>query len=257
MKNLKSILTASALATATMLSSCGGSTSTQKVKLDTQADSVSYAMGILMGSNLQRQFDSEFSSLLSDGVNKDNFLATLQMVLKNDTTSLKMTAREAQDYFMSTMQALEAKQQAIEQAKRDSIAAVNLEEGKKFLEENAKKDGVVTLPNGIQYIVLEEGKGKKPTIDDQVECDYEGTLIDGTKFDSSIDRGQPATFPLKNVIKGWQEAIPLMSVGSKWKIFIPSELGYGPQGNRNIPGNSVLIFEVKLHQIIKQDKKKK
>jgi FKBP-type peptidyl-prolyl cis-trans isomerase len=172
--------------------------------------------------------------------------------LINDSASIKMSPEDAQQYLQTTMQRLQAAKAAIEQAKRDSIAAINLEEGKKFLEENAKKDGVKTLDNGIQYIVLEEGKGKKPTIDDVVECDYEGTLIDGTKFDSSIDRGQPAQFPLKGVIKGWQEAIPLMPVGSKWKIFIPAELGYGPQGNRNIPGNSVLIFEVKLHQIIKK-----
>ncbi len=249
MKNLKSILTASALATATMLSSCGGG-NTASVKLDNQVDSVSYAMGILMGNNLQRQFDNDFVPLLN-GINKDNFIATLQMVPKNDTTSLKMTTKEAQDYFMTVMQGLEAARAAKEQARLDSIAAVNLEEGKKFLEENAKKDGVVTLPNGIQYIVLKEGKGKKPTIDDQVECHYEGTLIDGTKFDSSVDRGQPATFPLKNVIKGWQETIPLMPVGSKWKIFIPGELGYGQYGNGRIPGNSVLIFDVELLQIIK------
>ena len=153
------------------------------------------------------------------------------------------------------MQAAQQKQEAILQAKRDSIAAVTLEQGKKFLEENAKKDGVVTLPSGIQYIVLEDSKGKKPTIDDQVECDYVGTLIDGTEFDSSIKRGQPATFPLANVIKGWQEVIPMMSVGSKWKIFIPAELAYGTQDRPGIPGNSVLIFEVKLHQIIKNKKK--
>jgi FKBP-type peptidyl-prolyl cis-trans isomerase len=141
----------------------------------------------------------------------------------------------------------------------DAQAAENLDKGNKFLDENAKKEGVVSLPNGIQYIVLEEGKGQKPTIDDQVECDYVGTLIDGTKFDSSIDRGQPAKFPLKGVIKGWQEAIPLMSVGSKWKIFIPAELGYGAQERPGIPANSVLIFEVTLHQIIKaeEDNKKK
>jgi FKBP-type peptidyl-prolyl cis-trans isomerase len=171
--------------------------------------------------------------------------------LINDSASIKMSPEDAQQYLQTTMQRLQAARAAKEQARLDSIAAVNLEEGKKFLEENAKKDGVVTLPNGIQYIVLKEGKGKKPTIDDQVECHYEGTLIDGTKFDSSVDHGQPATVSLKNVIKGWQETIPLMPVGSKWKIFIPGELGYGQYGNGRIPGNSVLIFDVELLQIIK------
>jgi FKBP-type peptidyl-prolyl cis-trans isomerase len=254
MKNLKTILTASALATATMLSSCGGGTSTPKAKFENQVDSVCYALGVLEGMGVREASEKGYKPLLKD-FNFENFLAGINTAI-NDSANVKMAPKDAENYFRATMQKLQLAQQAIEQARKDSIAAVNLEEGKKFLEENAKKDGVVSLPNGIQYIVLEEGKGPKPTIDDQVECDYEGTLIDGTKFDSSIDRGQPATFPLKGVIKGWQEAIPLMSVGSKWKIFIPSDLGYGPQGNRNIPGNSVLIFEVKLHQIIKQDKKK-
>lgn len=250
MKNLKTILTASALATATMLSSCGGGTSTPKAKFDNQVDSVSYAFGVIAGMSVRTSAEREFKPLVND-FNYDNFLSGMNTLI-NDSASIKMSPEDAQQYLQTTMQRLQAAKAAIEQAKRDSIAAINLEEGKKFLEENAKKDGVKTLDNGIQYIVLEEGKGKKPTIDDVVECDYEGTLIDGTKFDSSIDHGQPAQFPLKNVIKGWQEAIPLMPVGSKWKIFIPAELGYGPQGNRNIPGNSVLIFEVKLHQIIKK-----
>jgi len=254
MKNLKTIFTASALATATMLSSCAGGGQSAKPKFDNQVDSLSYAFGELVGTDMEATVQQRLKPLIKD-FNYDNFLSGLQTVLK-DSANLKISLEDAQKYFMSTMQKLQAEQAAIEQARMDSIAAVNLEEGKKFLEENAKKEGVVTLPSGIQYIVLEEGKGKKPTIDDQVECDYEGTLIDGTKFDSSIDRGKPATFPLKGVIKGWQEAIPLMPVGSKWKIFIPAELGYGPQGNRNIPGNSVLIFDVTLHQIIKQDKKK-
>ena len=254
MKNIKSILTASALANATMLSSCGGGTSTPKVKFENQVDSMSYAIGVLEGMGVREAAEKGYKPLMND-FNFDNFLAGINTAI-NDSANVKMSPEDAEAYLNVTMQALRTKQQAIEQAKMDSIAAVNLEKGKKFLEENAKKDGVVTLPSGIQYIVLEDSKGKKPTIDDQVECDYEGTLIDGTKFDSSIDRGQPATFPLKNVIKGWQEVIPMMSVGSKWKIFIPAEYGYGQYGNRSIPGNSVLIFEVKLHQIIKQDKKK-
>ncbi|MBO7440049.1 MAG: FKBP-type peptidyl-prolyl cis-trans isomerase [Bacteroidales bacterium] len=215
---------------------------------------MSYAMGVLLGMDMRESIQQRFEPAM-EGFNYDNFLNAFYTVLK-DSASLKMDPKSANDYFNNAMQVIQAKQQAIEQAKRDSIAAVNLEAGKKFLEENAKKDGVKTLPSGIQYIVLEEGKGAKPTIDDQVECDYEGSLIDGTVFDSSIKRGEPATFPLKNVIKGWQEAIPMMPLGSKWKIFIPAELGYGEQGSYTIPGNSVLIFDVKLLQIIKPEKKK-
>ena len=255
MKNLKKFLTVSALATATLLSACaGGGAQNTPAKLNTKVDSMSYAMGVLLGMDMRESIQQRFEPAM-EGFNYDNFLNAFYTVLK-DSASLKMDPKSANDYFNNSMQVIQAKQQAIEQAKRDSIAAVNLEAGKKFLEENAKKDGGKTLPSGIQYIVLEEGKGAKPTIDDQVECDYEGSLIDGTVFDSSIKRGEPATFPLKNVIKGWQEAIPMMPLGSKWKIFIPAELGYGEQGSYTIPGNSVLIFDVKLLQIIKPEKKK-
>ncbi|MCR5454046.1 MAG: FKBP-type peptidyl-prolyl cis-trans isomerase [Bacteroidales bacterium] len=233
-----------------MLTSCGGGAGIAPVKLNTQADSISYTFGTMVGMNMKQNV-SRIEPLIKADFNYDNFLSGLKTAME-DTTKLEMPLQDARMYFMTVMQKLEAQQMAIEQAKRDSAAAVNLEKGTKFLEENAKKEGVVTLENGIQYIVLEEGKGKKPTIDDVVEIDYEGTLIDGTKFDSSIDRGEPAKFPLKNLIKGWQEAIPLMPVGSKWKIFIPAEMGYGAQDRPGIPGNSVLIFDVKLHQIIKK-----
>jgi len=243
MKNIKKILTASALATATVLSSCGGGTTqAPTAKFNNGVDTASYAIGVLMGTQIHEQILPALKN-----INSDNFFAGFKAAVE-DTASLKMQPREAQQAFMTIMQRI-----------MDAQAAENLDKGNKFLDENAKKEGVVSLPNGIQYIVLEEGKGQKPTIDDQVECDYVGTLIDGTKFDSSIDRGQPAKFPLKGVIKGWQEAIPLMSVGSKWKIFIPAELGYGAQERPGIPANSVLIFEVTLHQIIKaeEDNKKK
>ena len=253
MKNIKNILTVSALATATVLSSCAGGGAPTTVQMNNHVDSVSYAMGVVLGMDMRESIEQRFEPSF-EGFNRDNFIAGFYTLLK-DSASLKMDPMSANDFFMAAMQAAQQKQEAILQAKRDSAAAVNLEKGKKFLEENAKKEGVVTLPSGIQYIVLEDSKGKKPTIDDQVECDYVGTLIDGTEFDSSIKRGQPATFPLANVIKGWQEVIPMMSVGSKWKIFIPAELAYGTQDRPGIPGNSVLIFEVKLHQIIKNKKK--
>lgn len=129
--------------------------------------------------------------------------------------------------------------------------AGNLEEGRKFLAENKKKQGVVETPSGLQFTVLTEGEGKIPTLNDQVKCHYHGTLIDGTVFDSSVERGQPAVFPVNGVIQGWVEALQLMSTGSKWRLFIPSELAYGSNGAGGVIGpNSALIFDVELLKII-------
>ncbi|MEZ5105775.1 MAG: FKBP-type peptidyl-prolyl cis-trans isomerase [Draconibacterium sp.] len=127
----------------------------------------------------------------------------------------------------------------------------NLEEGLKFLTQNRKNQGVVELPSGLQYKVLAEGDGNIPTETDQVKCHYHGTLIDGTVFDSSVQRGQPAVFPVNGVIKGWVEALQLMSEGSKWRLFIPSNLAYGERGAGGaIEPNSTLIFDVELLEII-------
>ena len=122
-------------------------------------------------------------------------------------------------------------------------------DSKIFLEQNKQKDGVMTTESGLQYLILSEGRGNNPTLNDNVTVHYHGTLIDGTIFDSSVDRNQPATFPLNGVIPGWQEALQMMSVGSKWKIFIPSELAYGESGTGAIGPNSTLIFEVELLSI--------
>jgi FKBP-type peptidyl-prolyl cis-trans isomerase FklB len=131
-------------------------------------------------------------------------------------------------------------------------AEENKKKGDAFLAENKKQKGVVTLASGLQYKVLKEGKGAKPKATDTVSTHYRGTLIDGTEFDSSIKRGQPAEFPVGQVIKGWTEALQLMPVGSKWQLFIPSDLAYGPQGAGNVIGpNSTLIFDVELLEIKK------
>ena len=125
-----------------------------------------------------------------------------------------------------------------------------IEEGKKFLEENSKKDGIITLESGLQYQVLKSAEGPKPTINDQVTTHYHGTLLDGTVFDSSIERGQPATFPVSGVIKGWTEALQLMTVGSKWKLFVPYDLAYGERSaGPKIGPYTTLIFEVELISI--------
>jgi FKBP-type peptidyl-prolyl cis-trans isomerase FklB len=132
------------------------------------------------------------------------------------------------------------------QAKNEKSAA-NLQAGQDFLEANRQKPGIVTLPSGLQYEVITEGAGAKPSVADKVTCHYHGTLIDGTVFDSSVTRGQPATFPLNMVIKGWTEGLQLMPQGSKWRFFIPPHLGYGErQTGAHIGPNSTLIFEVEL-----------
>lgn len=136
-------------------------------------------------------------------------------------------------------------------AARDNMSKGNIEAGKKFLEENAKKEGVKTTASGLQYKVITEGTGEKPTKDSNVKVHYTGTLIDGTKFDSSVDRGEPAEFGLSQVIPGWTEGLQLMTPGSKYQLFIPAELAYGENSRAPIPPNSVLIFDVELLEIVK------
>ena len=146
-----------------------------------------------------------------------------------------------------TIKGLQQKVKAERQKELKEKAAKNLEEGKKFLAENLKKEGVKALPSGLQYKVLAEGSGKTPQASDTVTVNYKGTLIDGTEFDSSYKRGQPTTFKVKGVIKGWTEALQLMKEGSKWQLFVPPELAYGERGaGSTIPPSSTLIFEVEL-----------
>lgn len=200
--------------------------------LKTQKDTVSYALGIDIARNLVNQSlgDIEFKILVQG----------LEDVFKKKNITLN--DKEANESIQAYMQKAKS-------AKADG----NKEAGKKFLAENAKRKGVTVLPNGIQYEVMKNSTDTvKPKLTDKVKCHYHGTLIDGTIFDSSVDRGEPVTFPLNGVIKGWQEALQLMTVGSKWKIFIPSDLGYGDNsaGEKIGPG-STLIFEVELISIEK------
>jgi FKBP-type peptidyl-prolyl cis-trans isomerase FklB len=137
--------------------------------------------------------------------------------------------------------------------KNAAMSKDNKSKGETFLAQNKSKEGVVTLPSGLQYKILKEGSGPKPSASDTVVCNYRGTLVDGKEFDSSYKRGQPATFPVSGVIKGWTEALQLMPVGSKWQLFIPSDLGYGDRGaGADIQPGSTLVFEVELVSI--QDK---
>ena len=170
--------------------------------------------------------------------------------LSNGKTLL--TEDEARAVLAQLQSDVRKKQQDLAQ----QVAEVNKKQGLAFLETNKTKDGVVTLPSGLQYKVLQEGTGPKPAPTDTVVCNYRGTLLDSTEFDSSYKRGQPATFPVTGVIKGWTEALQLMPVGSKWQLFIPSELAYGERGaGGQIGPNATLIFEVELISIQGKDAK--
>lgn len=200
-------------------------------------DKVSYALGLGIGRQLAQMGASE--------LNIDDFAAAIKDVIAGN--ELKVSNREAQtivqDYFRKQEEKLNA-----ERAEKGKVAKA---EGEKYLAENAKKEGVVTLPSGLQYMVLKEGNGKKPKATDQVKCHYEGFLIDGTVFDSSIQRGEPAVFPLNQVIAGWTEGLQLMQEGAKYRFFIPYILGYGEGGaGASIPPYAALIFDVKLLEVL-------
>lgn len=200
-------------------------------------DKVSYALGLGIGRQLAQMGASE--------LNIDDFAAAIKDVIAGN--ELKVSNREAQtivqDYFRKQEEKLNA-----ERAEKRKVAKA---EGEKYLAENAKKEGVVTLPSGLQYMVLKEGNGKKPKATDQVKCHYEGFLIDGTVFDSSIQRGEPAVFPLNQVIAGWTEGLQLMQEGAKYRFFIPYILGYGEGGaGASIPPYAALIFDVELLEVL-------
>ncbi len=164
--------------------------------------------------------------------------------------------RLTQEEAKAVLDEVQAEVRKEQQEKMQQAAATNKAEGEKFLAANKAKEGVVTLPSGLQYKILKAGDGPKPTASDQVVCNYRGTLINGTEFDSSYKRGQPATFGVGQVIKGWTEALQLMPVGSKWQLFIPSSLAYGerPDPRSGLEPNATLIFEVELLSIVDKNK---
>lgn len=208
--------------------------------LKTQKEKFSYALGMKMGANLHKQSVPVDPNILARGL-KDGLAGTKTL----------LTDEEAQAAIMAVQNDMRAKQQE----KMKEAGDANKKEGETFLAANKAKEGVVTLPSGLQYKILTAGTGAKPTTSDSVVCNYRGTLINGTEFDSSYKRGQPATFPVTGVIKGWTEALQLMPVGSKWQLFVPSDLAYGERGpSPDIGPNSTLIFEVELLSI--EDKSK-
>ena len=202
-----------------------------EVKPESDREKLSYSMGIFFGQTVTRQ---------NIDVDIPAFLQAVEDVLSEKELKLDMDEMQ---------QILSAYQQQEKQA-RTQKASSNLEEGQKYLAENKSKDGVVELDSGLQYKVLEKGEGASPNAEDTVVVHYRGTLLDGTEFDSSYSRGEPAALGVNRVIKGWQEALQLMKVGSKWQIAVPADLAYGDRGAGNVIGpNSTLLFDIELLEI--------
>jgi FKBP-type peptidyl-prolyl cis-trans isomerase FklB len=214
------------LAAAFIVASCNAQNKkTDNTKMSSTIDSVSYGLGVAIGNNLKNSgFDSLKVELMSQALS-DVFAGKATMKQEEADKII-------QGYMME---------------KEKMKGEDNLKKGQAFLDANKSKDGVKTTASGLQYIVMKEGAGAKPTLNDKVTTHYHGTLIDGTVFDSSVERGQPASFPVSGVIPGWTEALQMMTVGSKYKLFVPAKLGYGERGK--IGPNSVLIFEVELISI--------
>jgi len=207
----------------------------EKPVLKDQKDKVSYSIGMNIGNNLKKQ---------AIDVNPDALVYGIKDALSGDKAL--MTEQEVNETLTAFQKEMTAKQ--AERLKE--LGEKNKKEGEAFLAENKKKEGVITLPSGLQYKVIKEGTGETPKLTDTVTTNYRGTLIDGTEFDSSYRREQPATFPVKGVIAAWTEALQLMKVGSKWQLFTPSNLAYGERGaGRDIGPNATLIFDVELLSI--------
>jgi len=221
---------------ALMLSLGGGTILAQtKTAPKTKKEKVSYSIGVNIGKNMKMQGLDIDQGYLTQGI-KDG--------LNNSKTA--MSDKDMDETMKSFQQEMSTKMQAKQKIEGDK----NKKEGEAFLEANKKKDGVITLPSGLQYKILKEGSGAKPTATQTVKCNYRGTLIDGKEFDSSYKRGEPTEFPVGQVIKGWTEALQLMPVGSKWQLYIPSNLAYGENGGGSMIGpNAVLIFDIELISI--------
>jgi FKBP-type peptidyl-prolyl cis-trans isomerase FklB len=204
-------------------------------ELQNPKDKLSYALGMDLGNQIKKQ---------SIEINPDTFVQGLKDALLGGKPL--MTEDQIRTAIIGMQKELAQKQMA----EMAALGEKNKAEGQAFLEKNKTAEGVVTLPSGLQYKILKAGEGKKPAPEDTVVCHYRGTLLNGSEFDSSYKRNEPATFPVKGVIKGWVEALQLMPVGSKWQLFIPADLAYGANGAGNAIGpNATLVFEVELISI--------
>lgn len=213
----------------------------EAVVLDTKQKKVSYGIGLDIGSTLQRQSLDLDPEALAAGI--------ADMLSGREP---RLTVEEVQ----TVMKAFQEEMRAKAEVDQQTVAEKNKKEGNDFLSENKGKEGVVTLPSGLQYKIIKEGSGEIPKKTDTVKTNYRGSLIDGTEFDSSYKRGEPTSFPVGAVISGWTEALQLMKVGSKWELYVPSNLAYGPRGTGQMIGpNATLVFEIELLGIEGQKEK--
>lgn len=213
-----------------------------EIKLESREAKISYSIGVNIGNDIKRSFERQgvevTPSILAKGI--QDALSDSEKLMSDEEMMqlLKVFQQEMQEKMMA------------QSAKKNASADANKEAGEAFLAKNRSREGVVSLPSGLQYEVIQAGTGKSPSATDTVEVHYKGTLIDGKEFDSSYKRGQPATFPVNGVIKGWTEALQLMKEGAKWKLYIPSDLAYGSRGaGSDIGPNSTLVFDVELLQV--------
>ncbi|MFO7751158.1 MAG: FKBP-type peptidyl-prolyl cis-trans isomerase [Desulfobacteraceae bacterium] len=222
-RNLSALLISAALI-------CSGAPAFGQDTLKTEQEKISYALGINIGQNLKKDVDVDIDAFFKG--------------IKDSQTEKSLLSDEE---MKQTMMAFQKKMQQKQQVKMQKAAQQNKADGAAFLKANKKEEGVKTLESGLQYKVIKKGEGASPKASDTVKCNYKGTTIDGEVFDSSYKRGEPASFQVDGVIKGWTEALQLMKVGSKWELFIPSDLAYGDSGaGKAIAPGSTLIFEVEL-----------
>jgi len=205
-------------------------------KFESKEAKVSYAFGVMFGQRMRNELQD---------IDLDQFANGLKSAFNDEPQLL------TDDEIAQTLSEYQREMQEKQIAELQKLSEANKIVGEEFLSANKDKEGVVTLESGLQYKVLTEGKGPQPAATDTVTVHYTGSLISGEVFDSSVSRGEPATFPLNGVIAGWTEALQLMPTGSKWQLYIPADLAYGPQGNRSIGPNETLLFEVELIEIAK------
>jgi FKBP-type peptidyl-prolyl cis-trans isomerase FkpA len=240
MINVKHSLVSGIALASVLLAACGADKKAEEAKLESLESKVSY----MFGTNMASQFKQEGFELDA---------AAIALAIKD--VQADKESRISEEEMQQVMQDFQAKAQAKQEAKYKATADENMQKSQAFLTENATKDSVQTTESGLQYKVVTEGEGAKPTTADTVTVHYKGTLIDGTEFDSSYTRGEPVSFPVTGVIAGWTEALQLMSPGAKYELYIPSELAYGPGGTGPIGPNQALIFEVELLSIAAAEKK--